>query len=48
MKTFKRLALVIGFVSLLAGCGGGGGGGAPAGSTNCVIGTSTIGNCTLQ
>lgn len=31
----------------LAACGGGGGGGGGAASTACVLGTSTLGTCTL-
>ena len=44
-----RVLLFIAAIALLTGCGGGGGGGG-GGSTNtdCVLGTSTLDNCTLN
>jgi hypothetical protein len=50
-RSFKlgKLLWLLPLFALLTACGGGGGGGdsAPPASTACVLGTSTLGNCTL-
>jgi hypothetical protein len=45
-----KLLWLLPFFALLTACGGGGGGDStppPPVSTACVLGTSTLGNCTL-
>lgn len=52
-RPFKlgKLVWLLPLFALLTACGGGGGGSTstppPPGSTACVLGTSTLGNCTL-
>jgi hypothetical protein len=49
-RSFKlgKLLWLLPLFALLTACGGGGGGdSAPLASTACVLGTSTLGNCTL-
>jgi hypothetical protein len=45
-KTIYHLFVIIIFSVLIASCGGSGGDGETA-NTDCVIGTSKIGDCTL-
>ena len=42
-----RVLLFVAVVVLMTGCGGGGGGGGST-NTDCVLGTSTLDNCTLN
>jgi hypothetical protein len=44
-----KLLWLLPFFALLTACGGGGGGDStpPPAGTACVLGTSTLGNCTL-
>lgn len=43
-----RVLLFLAVVTLITGCGGGGGGGGGSTNTDCVLGTSTLNNCTLD
>jgi len=48
LRTVAKAMLLGAALLALGACGGGGGGGNPApANTACVLGTSTIGNCTL-
>jgi PBP1b-binding outer membrane lipoprotein LpoB len=49
MKKLVKYATALVLVFFLTGCGGGGGGGSDPDPelTNCVLGTSTIGNCKI-
>ena len=49
MSKLPKFTAVMVLFLFLAGCGGSGGGGSddPETSTKCVLGTSTIGDCTI-
>jgi len=48
LRTVAKAMLFSAALLALSACGGGGGGGpAPVQNTTCVLGTSTLGNCTL-
>ncbi len=43
-----RVLLFVAAVALLTGCGGGGSSGGGTTNTDCVLGNSTLNNCTLN
>jgi hypothetical protein len=48
LRTIAKAMLFCAALLALSACGGGGGGGNPApASTACVLGTGTLGSCTL-
>ncbi len=47
MKKLCRFTAALALLLIVAGCGGGGDPPPPETITDCVIGTSTIGDCTI-
>jgi hypothetical protein len=49
MRKLCRFTAALALLLIVAGCGGGGGGSdpVPLANTDCVIGTSTIGDCKI-
>lgn len=47
MSKLHEFVAVMALILYLVGCGGGGGSDNPETSTKCVLGTSTIGDCTI-
>ena len=47
MRKLCSFTAALALLLIVAGCGGGGSDPVPPANTDCVIGTSTIGDCTI-